>query len=253
MSAHALTQRASARRSITHRLKPRVAGRTTRRYRANLFQAYVLGAALAFAWLTVLARRQPYFALDLKIGQAVQRFDAHWSHALMHLVSLPGYPPQVYALVLLLNCWLYRVGLKWEALTATLSIVGMGVVGLAVKMFVNRPRPLPHLVRVRTSLDGGTLSFPAGHVQTYISFVGFLGFLSYSLIKASWQRTLTLLTSFGLIGLIGPSRIHAGEHWPSDVLGAYFLGSIWLWLTIEFYRWGKRRFFTEQPLAPESS
>ncbi len=121
-----------------------------------------------------------------------------------------------------------------------------------MKVLVNRPRPNPELVRVRAAIDGGKFSFPAGHVQTYVSLIGFMAFLSYSLIKTSWQRTLALATSLTMTALVGPARIHTGEHWPSDVLGGYFLGSIWLWLTVEFYRWGKRRFFTQQPLAPES-
>ena len=223
----------------------------TRRRRVDVFQAYVVTAAAGFALLTLIARRKQYFALDLNICLAVQRLDAPWHHRLMRLVSLPGYPPQVYAAAALLNAWLYRIGLKWEAVTGALSILGMGVVGLFFKVLVDRPRPDPKLIRVSRSLDGGHFSFPAGHVQTYVALVGFTAFLTYSLVKASWQRTLSLLASLTTIGLIGPSRVHAGEHWPSDVLGAYFLGSIWLWLTIQFYRWGKPRFFAGQPLAAE--
>jgi undecaprenyl-diphosphatase len=54
-----------------------------------------------------------------------------------------------------------------------------------------------------------------------------------------------------LISLMGLSRIYQGEHWFSDVMGAYLLGSLWLALTIKLYRWGKPRFFVDQPVAPE--
>jgi membrane-associated phospholipid phosphatase len=53
-----------------------------------------------------------------------------------------------------------------------------------------------------------------------------------------------------LIALMGPSRIYLGQHWFSDVMGAYLFGSLWLALTIRFYRWGKRRYFVHQPVAP---
>ncbi len=53
-----------------------------------------------------------------------------------------------------------------------------------------------------------------------------------------------------MIVLIGPSRMFLGEHWASDVLGGYLLGSLTLSLTIFFYRWGKERFLVEQPVAP---
>jgi len=34
------------------------------------------------------------------------------------------------------------------------------------------------------------------------------------------------------------------------VTGAYLLGSLWLALTVAIYRWGKTRFFVNQPVAP---
>ncbi len=54
-----------------------------------------------------------------------------------------------------------------------------------------------------------------------------------------------------LVALIGLSRIYVGDHWASDVTGAYLLGSLWLALSIAIYSWGKTRFFVRQPLAPE--
>jgi undecaprenyl-diphosphatase len=50
---------------------------------------------------------------------------------------------------------------------------------------------------------------------------------------------------------MGPSRIYLGQHWFSDVMGAYVLGSLWLLLSIRVYRWGKPRFFRDQPVARE--
>jgi len=39
--------------------------------------------------------------------------------------------------------------------------------------------------------------------------------------------------------MIGPSRIYVGEHWASDVVAAYSLGSVWLALSVLVYRWGQ--------------
>ena len=42
---------------------------------------------------------------------------------------------------------------------------------------------------------------------------------------------------FGLlIALIGVSRVYMGAHWPSDAVGAYLAGGLWLMLMIEVYR-----------------
>jgi len=85
----------------------------------------------------------------------------------------------------------------------------------------------------------------------YTAFFGFLMFLGYTLLKPSFARTVMLVILGSLVGLVGLSRIYLGDHWASDVVGAYLLGSLWLALSIAIYRWGKTRFFVRQPLAPE--
>jgi membrane-associated phospholipid phosphatase len=76
-------------------------------------------------------------------------------------------------------------------------------------------------------------------------------FLGYTLLKPSIARTMMLVILGSLVALVGLSRIYLGDHWASDVTGAYLLGSLWLALSIALYRWGKTRFFVRQPLAPE--
>lgn len=123
-------------------------------------------------------------------------------------------------------------------------------------MVVDRPRPSPDLIQVwNASLDGGKFSFPAGHVQVYVAVFGFLLYLAYVSPSRSWTRSGVLIICGLLIGLIGLARVYSGEHWFSDAVGGYLLGSIWLVLTIYFYRWGKARFFVharsaEISLAP---
>jgi undecaprenyl-diphosphatase len=56
----------------------------------------------------------------------------------------------------------------------------------------------------------------------------------------------------GMVAMIGASRIYVGQHWASDVVGAYLLGSVWLALSVLIYRWGKPRFFVNQPVAKET-
>jgi membrane-associated phospholipid phosphatase len=44
-----------------------------------------------------------------------------------------------------------------------------------------------------------------------------------------------------------------GEHWASDVVGAYLLGTLMLVAIIQLYRWGKPRFFVHQLVAKAGS
>ena len=86
----------------------------------------------------------------------------------------------------------------------------------------------------------------------FTAFFGFMMFLAYTLLKHSWWRTLLLVLLGAMVALIGLSRIYVGQHWASDVLAAYLLGSVWLAMSIFVYRWGKPRFFVDQPVAKET-
>jgi len=144
---------------------------------------------------------------------------------------------------------LFVLGLRWEAVTALFAALGATGLGSLIKLVVHRPRPGTDLVHVVQQLNDS--SFPSGHVLLYAAFFGFLIFLAYTLLKHSVARLDTLLILVSLVGLIGLSRVYLGDHWASDVTGAYLLGSLWLSLSIIVYRWGKTRFFVRQPLAPE--
>lgn len=224
--------------------------RPTRRYRAAAFQAYVLLACVVFVILAVAAHSVPYFRIDLSVTRALQSLDHPMIDGLMRGLSWMGFIPQVDLLVALVIAVLFFLGLRWEAMAAVFAGLGP-VFGSLIKLIVARPRPSADLVHVMRQLD--TLSFPSGHVLLATAFYGFIGFLGYTLLKPGWLRTVFLIVFGLLIGLMGPSRIYLGQHWFSDVMGAYVLGSLWLALSIRVYRWGKLRFFRDQPVAPENA
>ncbi len=209
---------------------------------------YFILAAIVLLALAFTVHTNPFDPIDLTITREVQAFHPAWFDLLMRAVGEPGYPPQVYLVVAWIFVVLFAAGLKWEAIGHAFATIGIGVVGLAIKYPVDRPRPTPNLVHVvHPGLDGGKLSFTAGHVESYVVIFGFLIFLLVVLGRPSWLRTLEIVFFAVLIALIGISRIYVGDHWPSDALGGYLLGSDWLIVTIYFYNWGKSRFFKNEP------
>ncbi len=208
-------------------------------------------AAIGFGVLFVVAGAFTYFPIDLSITRSVQTINAAWFYDVMWAVSVVGYLPQAAVLTGAILVMLFVTGLRWEAVMAALAALGVSGVGTLVKIVVHRPRPSANLIHVAQQLD--SYSFPSGHVLLYTAFLGFLLFLAYTLLKRSPGRTLILFILGALVGLVGLSRIYLGDHWASDVLGAYLLGSLWLAVTIHLYRWGKPRFFVRQPLASDQS
>ena len=229
--------------------KKETTSRPKREYRTFLFQVSLIAAIGAFAVLTFMVRTIPSFPIDLAIERALQSISSPIFAGLMTLISWPGFSPQSFIISAIIVAIIYTFGLKWESITALVAALLPPLINVLVKDWIRRPRPTIDLVNVFGILN--SYSFPSGHVMFYVGFYGFLWFLVYTLLKRSWRRTLLLIFLGSLIALVGFSRIYLGQHWPSDVLGAYLLGGLTLVAIIQFYRWGKKRFFVNQPVAPE--
>jgi undecaprenyl-diphosphatase len=93
------------------------------------------------------------------------------------------------------------------------------------KFSIARARPdlEPHLVVVKTS------SFPSGHAASSMIF-----YLTVALALTAgtrWQRWAAA-AAISLSLLIGVSRVMLGVHWPSDVVGGWAFGMLWVMLTL---------------------
>ncbi len=220
-----------------------------RTYRTVLFQGGLIAAGSALAFLTFLVKTTPFFGVDLSITLGIQTINNPVFAGLMSFISWPGFPPQAIIIPLVGVAALWVLGLHWEAVAALVTAVTSSALDGIIKDLIRRPRPAVNLVHVFRVLN--SYSFPSGHVVFYTAFFGFIVFLAFALLKPSLKRSL-LIVFFGLlILLVGVSRIYLGEHWASDVAGAYLLGILTLVANIAFYRWGKQRFFVTQPVKTQ--
>ena len=104
---------------------------------------------------------------------------------------------------------------------------------------VGRPRPSSPLIHVY--IPEPFHSFPSGHTEHCVVYYGFLLSLSFTEPVRAWRyRWLLLpLQIFAVLNilLVGYSRVEAGSHWLTDVLGGYLAGTLLLVLLIALYRW----------------
>jgi membrane-associated phospholipid phosphatase len=187
-----------------------------------------------YAVLAVLAHYFAYFSWDLKTERAIQSIKLPGFEILMFWVSVLGSGWEPFGLVLMAGLALFAARRRVEALVCVIgSAAGSGVDTL-LKEISGRPRPSEDLVHVLKHYERE--SFPSGHVFFYVEFFGFLFFLAYVLLKRGPLRSGVLVILGILISVVGISRVYLGAHWPSDVVGAYLAGGIWLILMIEVCR-----------------
>jgi undecaprenyl-diphosphatase len=125
---------------------------------------------------------------------------------------------------LALRAWLGR----WrEALVLVLCVLGEWVLFRLVNGAVARQRPGP-------MLEGAALtaSFPSGHAGIAVAFYGGLALI---ILRVVTRRRLAIALAaicFAVVVLVAITRIYRGMHFPTDVLGSWLLGGIWITLVV---------------------
>ena len=113
---------------------------------------------------------------------------------------------------------------NWKIILELIAVTILAALSnIALKRVINRQRPeIEHLVVVES------LSYPSGHSMSAMAFYGFLIYLSFRIKMSRWLRGFLIFLFVFLILGIGISRIYLGVHFPSDVLGGYTAGLIWI-------------------------
>jgi undecaprenyl-diphosphatase len=199
----------------------------------------ILASLAAFAALFAVVRAGGSGDVDRAVSRALQRSGAPLD-PLLRAVSWPGFPPESRLIPPSIVGALWVVGLRLEALFQ-LGAWSTALLSSGLKALARRPRPAEaDAVEVVAAPLRGS-SFPSGHVLTYVGVYGFLAHLVGSHVDHAVLRRLGVAALAGLVGLVGPSRVQQGHHWPTDVLGSYLVGLPLLALYVEAYRWTKAR------------
>jgi undecaprenyl-diphosphatase len=200
----------------------------------------LLPGIAGFAALAFLVRARRTEAADLAISLRIQALKHPAIERAMAVVSWVGFPPQSRLIPpgVAAALWLGRARLEAIML---LGAWGSALLSTIVKTFMRRPRPVAGTdLRVVAARLGGS-SFPSGHVLTYTAVYGWLAVVADVLIRPDRLRRLVVAGLAALVAGVGPSRIHLGHHWPTDVTASYLLGSSYLAALVVIYRRLKAR------------
>jgi membrane-associated phospholipid phosphatase len=183
------------------------------------------GLAILAAVLSICAHWEPRFPGDLRLTLLIQSIDGEALGSIMRWVSLVGGGWRAPVLIIAGGIVTWRCLGKWEAglvLTTWLT----SPISSGLKLIVGRPRPTADLVLVFRVEPGN--SFPSGHAFFAVLFWGLLAYFALTRLQRRSYRMLVLSGSLAMILLTGASRVYLGAHWPSDVLGGYIFGALFL-------------------------
>jgi undecaprenyl-diphosphatase len=183
----------------------------------------LVAAALAALWLAMLLGGGG--PVDRGVYEALYAGGHPLLIGIARVFTALGEPTVLIAAGALLALWLWHAGRSRLALVVfAIPIVGRALTE-AQKISIARVRPAgeAHLVIVKTQ------SFPSGHAASSMIF-----YLMLALVLTAgtrWHRA-AVAGAVALSLLIGTSRVMLGVHWPSDVIGGWAFGMLWVLLTL---------------------
>ena len=178
--------------------------------------------ALAGLWLAMLLLGGG--ALDRSVYEALYAGHRPALVTLARVFTFFGEPTLLVSAGFLVAAWLWWRGHRHLPIALLLIVlIGRGLSEVQ-KYWIARVRPdlEPHLVVVQTS------SFPSGHATSSMIF-----YLTLALAltrDTRWHRAAAAAILLSLI--VGTSRVMLGVHWPSDVVGGWAFGLLWVLLTL---------------------
>ena len=208
--------------------------------RAAEVRLMVATVMLAAIWLSMLLLGRG--ALDQNIYQSLYAGGRPALVLVARIFTALGEPTVLVGAGFIVAAWLWWRSRARLALALLLVVLlGRGPAEVQ-KLSIERARPTlePHLVVVKT------WSFPSGHAASSMIF-----YLTLALALAPegpWRR-FAAAGAILLSLLIGLSRVMLGVHWPSDVVGGWSFGMLWVLLTL---RRSERLFATDSRAVRKS-
>lgn len=195
----------------------------TRRLSRDPQSIHIIALLIPALLLSLAAAGTGVLPGDVAITLFIQERSPAVFDGLVYAVNWIGSTVQAIVLTLSITLLLYLRGMTVPALLILATLPFRGV-NFVLKRLLESPRPEDTLVTVTEYASG--FGFPSGHTNGATLLYGALFLLAPYITSRPALCWTIRVGSLAMILMAGISRIHAGAHWPSDVLGA------WLWATV---------------------
>jgi membrane-associated phospholipid phosphatase len=203
--------------------------------RVTLFAIAVVLVAVPFGiLLEQVLRNGPMLRFDKGVAESAHRAVLRAGDGavdVLQVVSWLGRPPFLATLVCVAALYCLRRGRIRVAIFLVVTGTVGGLVDTAVKVLVNRPRP----VLDNPIAHAFGKSFPSGHAMSSTVVYGAL-LLVFLPALPRRARPPVVAATVALVLAICASRIALGVHFLSDVLGGLVLGLAWLLASVAAFR-----------------
>ena len=188
----------------------------------------LLAAALALALFVLLGyqvRSGGPIDFDLAVRAWVRSRETPEISAVMWGASFYGAPSRLLPLGLIAAVVFLVRGWRRGAVLVLVTLVGAVVLDVGLKDLFARARPQSFFDYYHTPKS---YSFPSGHALFAVCFFGGLAALVSHRLWNRIARILVWAIALVLILLIGISRVYLGVHYPTDVIGGFAVGTVWV-------------------------
>ena len=190
----------------------------------RFYAVLVTFLAVLFIILDLTFRYYPS-SLEISLMLAIRSLGHSSFYGMMQFLSASIY-------VLLGACVCLFIYFLYRRLYAQALYVGLSLVLLLteepIKSLFHRARP--SILPLEHPLPFAGLGFPSGHSLMATVLVGALLFLLLRRPRPARGSAFLCLIGIVYVLLVGLSRIYVGAHYPSDVLGGYTFGALYVLL-----------------------
>jgi membrane-associated phospholipid phosphatase len=188
----------------------------------------LLLAAMAlalFVWLGYQVRSGGPTAFDLAGRAAVRSWQTDRLSDIMWAASVYGAPRRLFPLSIAAGAAFLWRGWHRGAWLVVVTLTGAAVLDVGLKRLFARARPEAFFEYYPTP---GSFSFPSGHALFATCFFGGIAVLLSHRLKSRAGQAGVWLIALVMIGLIGMSLVYLGVHYPTDVIGGFAVGVVWV-------------------------
>jgi undecaprenyl-diphosphatase len=202
-------------------------------------------ALVVFAVVCVFAAGNDTFRGDVWLAEEIQGVDSRAVERTLDWAEDVVDYPLIVAICAVAASLLVLARDPAGAILIAVALPARAVTTASLKELIERPRPSAELVDFDS--QPGTFSFPSGHAGAAFVLFSMIIYFAAIHIRDARVRVPLQLLCVAIILLAGLERVYVGHHWPSDVLGGYYVAALLLAVFIAVHQLTLRRVSNLEP------